>query len=164
MKSLKVFLITFNIINLHLSEAAAYSLRTAYEDATNADPEAQLFVVVCALIAYPFLLFACRFKLNKPKDCSEIEFWKLCIKISAKQLLPLIFLIYVAGGFVLLFFGILFTITGYIVLNLTDGNNFFRNLNSLYFILKTVFFCWYIFSVFISVKWLPKNVGDEMLL
>jgi hypothetical protein len=164
MKSLKVTFIAINIISLYLSEAAAYSLRTVYEDAANSDPESQLFAVACALIAYPLLLFACGFKLNKPKGYSGIEYWKLCIKISAKQLLPLIFLIYVIGAFILLFVGAIFSITANIILYLTGGNSFFQSVNSLYFILKSVSFCWYIFSVFISMKWLPKNVEEEMLL
>jgi len=150
-----------NIISLYFSEASAFSLRTVYEDAAASDTETFFFALACALVAYPLLLFASRFKLNKPTGYSEIQYWKLCIRISAKQLLPLLFLIYVARTFILLFVGVIFSIAAAIVLRLTDGNNFFQSINSLYFILMSVYLCWYIFSIFLSIKWLPKTVDGE---
>jgi hypothetical protein len=163
MKNIKLSFISIYIFVFYLTDALAYSLRTAYEDAANSDPEAIIYAILCALAAYPLLLFACRLKLIRPKGSSSIEYWKHCIRISAKQLFPLIFMIYVVGALILLVVAVAFIMMSHIVLYFT-GNTFFKSLDTLFTFLKIVYWCWYIYALFLSIKWLPRSIDKEMLI
>lgn len=129
MKASKIFILIATLISFESSKVYAYSLRTVHEDAADSAPELLFFVLASILFAYPILLFACRYKLTKPKELSKRQYWKSCVRISAKQLLPLLFLTYVVGTFVLISAVILLSIISSIVLKLNNENTLFQSVD-----------------------------------
>lgn|GEM_PF-6264718 len=159
-----IYCIISCISTLIYTNTYAYSLKTVYEDAANSDPASYFFALSLVLLSYPIMLIACRLKLDKPSDYSQKQYLRACLRISSKQLLPLLFLVYVVAFFIILIDSVLFAL----FTNLLTATNieiyFFKSINSLYIILWITYICWFIYSIYLAIKWLPKTIDDEMII
>jgi len=144
---------TVLVLLVSTTSAFAYSMRTVYEDAADSAPEWFWFATLAVALAYPLLLLILRSRFRGQQTPPRPSFSVFCARVAAKQLLPLVFMVYVVGTFILLGVAIVFTLVSHIVPALQS----FETLSG---VLWATLGIWYFFSLVVSIKWLPKTPDE----
>lgn len=133
--------------------AFGYSIRTAYEDSADSAPEAFWLATFAVALAYPLFLIIICFRFRGQETPFRWSFPVFCARVAAKGLFPLLCLVYMAGSFVLLGEMIALTSISRIIPSL-------QSVETLNVTMWISYIVWYVFSLIVSIRWLPKTPSE----